>query len=54
MRSSVGMFRAVDLETSNGVMQDAREIVLLCRLFFVHGEEHSMLIIGVVICVCSC
>ena len=51
MRSLVGMFLpqffAVDLETSNGLMPAAGDLMMLNRLLIVPGVEHAMLNIGV-------
>ena len=41
------LFCEVDLETSNGLMPAARELMLLSRLLIVLGVEHAVLIIGV-------
>ena len=37
----------VDLETKNGLMPAAGELMMLNRLLIVPGLEHAMLIIGV-------
>ena len=54
MRSLVGMFlplfSVVYLETSNGLMPAARELVILNRLLIVRGVEHATLNIGVNLC----
>ena len=54
MRSLVGMFLslfcAVDLETSNGLMPATGGLMMLNRLLIVPGVEHSMLNIGVNLC----
>ena len=51
MRSLVGMFLPLfciaDLETSNGLMPAAEELVTLNRLLIVPGVEHAMRNIGV-------
>ena len=43
-------FCVVDLETSNGLMLAARELMMLNRLFIVPGVEHAMWNIGVNLC----
>ena len=40
----------VDLDTSNGLMPPAEELMMLNRLLIVPGEEHAMLNIGVNLC----
>ena len=46
VRSLVGMFLplfcVVDLETSNGLMPAARELMMLTRLLILPGVEHAM------------
>ena len=37
------LFRVVDLETSNGLMPAAGELMMLNRLLIVLGVEHAML-----------
>ena len=54
MRSLVGLFLppfcVVDLETSNGLMPAARELMMLIMLLNVHGVDHAVQIIGVNLC----
>ena len=54
MRSLVGfflpLFCVVDLETSNGLMTAAGELMMISRLFVVPGVEHAVQIIGVDLC----
>ena len=54
MRSLVGMFLplfcVVILETSNGLMPAARELMMLDRLLIVPGVGHAMLNIGGNLC----
>ena len=54
MRSLVGMFLplfcVVDLETSNGFMPAATELMMLNRLLIMPGAEHAMLNIVVKSC----
>ena len=54
MRSLVGMFLplfcVVDLETSNGLMPAAGELMMLNRVLIVPGVEHAMRNIGVNLC----
>ena len=54
MRSLVGMFLplfcVVDLETSNGLMPAAGELMMLKRLLIVPGVEHAMRDIGINLC----
>ena len=54
MRSLVGVFLplfcVVDLETSNGLMPAAGELMMLNRLLIVPGVEHAMQNIGVNLC----
>ena len=51
MRSLVGLllplFCLVDLDTSNGLMPDAGERMMLSRLLIMPGVEHAVRIIGV-------
>ena len=44
------LFRVVHLETSNGLMPADGELMMLKRLLIVLGVEHSMLNIGVNVC----
>ena len=54
MRSLVGLFLPlfciVDLETSNGLMPAAEELMMLTRLRIVPGVEPAVYIIGVDLC----
>ena len=54
MSSLVGMylplFCVVDLETRNGLIQAAGELMMLNRLLIVPGVEHAMRNIGVNLC----
>ena len=42
--------KAVDLETSNGLMSAAGKLMMLSRLLIVPGVEHAMRNIGVNLC----
>ena len=44
------LFRGVDLETSNGLMPAAEELMMLNRLLIVPGVEHAMRNIGINLC----
>ena len=54
MRSLEGIFRprfsVVDLETSNGLMPAAGDLIMLNTLLIVPGAEHTMLNIGINLC----
>ena len=43
----LALFSVIDLETSNGLMPAARELIMLNRLLVVPGVEHAMLMISV-------
>ena len=48
--SFLSLFCVVDLETSNGLMSAAGELMMRSRLLIVHGVEHAVQIIGVDLC----
>ena len=54
MRSLVGLFLklfcVVDLETSNGLMPTAGELMMLSRLLIMPGVEHSVQISSIDLC----
>ena len=54
MRSLVGLFLSlfcvVDLETRNGLMPAAEELMMLSRLLIAPGVQHAVLIFGVNLC----
>ena len=54
VRSLIGMFQQlfciVDLETSNGLMKAAGELMMLNRLLIMPGVEHTILNIVVNLC----
>ena len=46
----LSLFCVVDLETSNGMMPAAGELIMQSRLLIMPGVEHAVQIIGVDLC----